>query len=158
MRKVEEIDLWGSEVSIVAAKSGNADGATGHRFNPDEARRQVPDAEPESDLNTDLQRPTQKAKSNLKERFTSLMGMVFRPAGLHESPERLAANKAPGVDGIRKAGYVKEACPRINDLSARLRRLGYQPKPCRRAYIPKANGGRRRSVQIFEYVHAAASR
>jgi RNA-directed DNA polymerase len=141
--KVEDIDLWGSEVPIVAAKSGNADGAKGHRFKPDAARRQVPDAEPDKDLNTDLQRLTQKAKGNLKERFTSLMGMLFRPAGLYESLERLAANKAPGVDGIRKADYVKEASPRINDLSARLRRLGYRPKPCRRVYIPKANGGRR---------------
>jgi len=49
-----------------------------------------------------LQRLTQKAEGILRERFTSLMGMMFRPAVLQESLERLAANKAPGVDGTRK--------------------------------------------------------
>ena len=126
-RKVEEIDLWGSEVPIVARKSGKADGAKGHRFKPDAVRQQVSDAEPEKDLNTDLPRLTQKAKRNLKERFTSLMGMLFRPAGLQESLDRLAANKAPGVDGIRKADYVKEAgpmgCGHTRMLPTRARKL-----------------------------------
>jgi RNA-directed DNA polymerase len=141
--KLAEIDLWGSEVSIVARKSGNADGAKGHRFKQDDAGRHAPDPEPESHMTPDLHRLTQKAIGNLKEKFTSLMGILYRPDGLHHSLQRLAANKAPGVDGMRKADYVSEAGQRIEDLSARLQRLGYRPKPCRRVYIPKANGGRR---------------
>jgi RNA-directed DNA polymerase len=40
---------------------------------------------------------------------------------------------------------------RLADLSARLRRLGYRPKPVRRVYIPKGNGGRRAlGVPSFE--------
>ena len=46
--------------------------------------------------------------------------MSCRPAGLRESLERLATNKAPGVDGIRKVDNVKEASLRISDLSAPL--------------------------------------
>jgi RNA-directed DNA polymerase len=35
-------------------------------------------------------------------RFTSLMGLLFDPAGLSESFGRQDGCKAPGVDGIRK--------------------------------------------------------
>jgi len=134
---------WESEVPVVATKSGNADGAKGHRFKPGDTGRHAPDAEPEPRMTHDLWRLTQRAVANPKERFTSLMGILYRPEGLHDSLRRLAANKAPGVDGMRKADYVPEADQRVTDLSARLRRLGYRPKPCRRVYIPKANGGRR---------------
>jgi group II intron reverse transcriptase/maturase len=71
------------------------------------------------------------------------MGMVFRPEGLRDSFERLPRNKAPGVDGVRKDDYRKGLDAKIEDLSARLRRMGYRPQPSRRVYIPKANGGRR---------------
>jgi RNA-directed DNA polymerase len=71
------------------------------------------------------------------------MGMVFGEEGLADSYERLASNKAPGVDGIRKADYARGLESRIEGLSGRLRRMGYRPKPSRRVYIPKANGGER---------------
>ena len=44
---------------------------------------------------------------------------------------------------MRKADYAVGLPERLADLSARLRRLGYRPKPVRRVYIPKANAGRR---------------
>jgi group II intron reverse transcriptase/maturase len=44
------------------------------------------------------------------------------------------------VDGIRKETYAQGLDERIADLSARLRRLGYRPKPARRTYIPKGDG------------------
>ena len=71
------------------------------------------------------------------------MGMLFNPEELRASFERLNGNKAPGVDGVRKADYEQGLEERIADLSKRLRRLGYRPKPARRVYIPKAAGGRR---------------
>jgi retron-type reverse transcriptase len=94
-------------------------------------------------MTPDLSRFTQLSRDNPRMRFTSLMGMVFRPEGLRASFERLAANKAPGVDGLRKADYAEDLDVNLEDLSGRLRRLGYRPKPARRVYIPKANGGRR---------------
>ncbi len=42
-----------------------------------------------------------------------------------------------------KADYAEGLSIRLADLSDRLRRLGYRPKPARRAFIPKANGGQR---------------
>ena len=85
----------------------------------------------------------QRARELVGELFTSLMGMLFAPEELHASFKRQANNKAPGVDGERKADYAVGLDERVADLSNRLRRLGYRPKPARRTYVPKANGGRR---------------
>ena len=85
----------------------------------------------------------QRARELVGERFTSLMGMLFAPDELRASFERQGKNKAPGVDGVRKADYALGLDERIADLSKRLRRLGYRPKPSRRTYVPKASGGRR---------------
>lgn len=71
------------------------------------------------------------------------MGMLFTQEGLVDSYQRLAANKAAGVDGIKKLDYGESLEERIEDLSCRLRRMGYRPRPGRRVYIPKSNGGRR---------------
>ncbi|ASF48347.1 group II intron reverse transcriptase/maturase [Methylovulum psychrotolerans] len=87
---------------------------------------------------------TQWVRDNPQRKYNSLLGMLFDPDGLNESFERQAANKAPGVDGMRKADYGGYGLPeRLKDLSARVRRLGYRPKPVRRVFIPKSNGGRR---------------
>ena len=88
-------------------------------------------------MTTDLIRFTQWARESPQRQYTSLMGMLFDPAGLNASFERQAADKAPGVDGMRKAEYADGAAERLADLSARLCRLRYRPKPVRRVYIPK---------------------
>jgi len=80
-------------------------------------------------MTTKLARFTQKAREELRVQFNSLMGLLFDPAGLRASFERQPGNKAPGVDGMRKADYVDGVEDRIVDLSGRLRRLGYRPKP-----------------------------
>jgi len=69
------------------------------------------------------------------------MGMLFNTEGLLDSFNRQPANKAVGVDGTRKEAYAEGVEGRIAELSSRLRRMGYRPKPSRRVYIPKANGG-----------------
>lgn len=84
---------------------------------------------------------TQMARENPRMRFTSLMGMLFNTEGLLDCFNRQPANKAVGVDGMRKDAYAEGVEGRTADLSARLRRMGYRPKPSRRVYIPKANGG-----------------
>ena len=97
---------------------------------------------------TDLIRFTQWARESPQRQYTALMGMLYDPEGLNASFERQAANKAPGVDGMRKAEYADGAAERLADLSARLRRLGYRPKPVRRVYIPKASGKGRRALGV----------
>jgi len=36
--------------------------------------------------------------------------------------------------------YGKDLEARLEDLSARIRRMGYRPQPVRRSYIPKGDG------------------
>ena len=92
---------------------------------------------------TELIRFTQWAREKPQRQYNALMGMLMDPQGLNASFERQAGSKAPGVDGMRKADYAVGLLERLADLAARLRRLGYRPKPVRRVYIPKANAGRR---------------
>ena len=99
-------------------------------------------------MTTELIRFTQWAQESPQRQYTSLMGMLYHPEGLNASFERQAANKAPGVDGVRKADYAAGLAERLADLSARLRRLGYRPKPVRRVYIPKASGKGRRALGV----------
>jgi RNA-directed DNA polymerase len=102
-------------------------------------------------MTTRQARFTQKAREEPECRFTALMGLVFDPEGLHASIERQAGNKAPGVDGIRKVDYAEGLEARIRGLSDRIRRMGYQPQPVRRVYIPKDNGNHRPlGVPCFE--------
>jgi len=99
-------------------------------------------------MTTDLIRFTQWARESPQRQYTALMGMLYDPEGLNASFERQAANKAPGVDGMRKAEYADGLAQRLADLSARLRRLGYRAKPVRRVYIPKASGKGRRALGV----------
>jgi len=99
-------------------------------------------------MTTDLIRFTQWARESPQRQYTALMGMLYDPVGLNASFERLAANKAPGVDGMRKAEYADGLAQRLADLSARLRRLGYRSKPVKRVYIPKASGKGRRALGV----------
>jgi retron-type reverse transcriptase len=69
------------------------------------------------------------------------MGLLFEVEGLRASFERQDEKKAPGFDGMRKADYAQGLEDRLVDLSSRLRRLGYRPKPSRRVYVPKVYGG-----------------
>lgn len=91
-------------------------------------------------MTTKFDRFTQKVHAEPRLRFTALMGLLSEPEGLHASFERQDGRKAPGVDGIRKEDYAEGLDARLTELSARLRRLGYQPKPVRRSYIPKGDG------------------
>jgi RNA-directed DNA polymerase len=99
-------------------------------------------------MTTDLIRFTQWTRESPQRQYTALLGMLYDPEGLNASFERQAANKAPGVDGVRKAEYAEGLAQRLADLSARLRRLGYRPKPVRRVYIPKASGKGRRALGV----------
>jgi group II intron reverse transcriptase/maturase len=99
-------------------------------------------------MTTELACFTQWARESPQRKYTALMGMLFDPEGLHASFERQAANKAPGVDGVRKAQYAEGLEARLADLSARVRRLGYRPAPVRRVYIAKAIGRGRRALGV----------
>ena len=80
---------------------------------------------------------TQRARAEPGLRFNALMGLLSDPQGLRESFERQPANKAPGIDGVSKAQSAQDVEQRLLGLSERVGRLGYRPKPARRADIPK---------------------
>ena len=86
---------------------------------------------------------TRRAQAEPGARFNALMGLLAEPEGLRESFENQPGNKAPGVDGVRKQEYAQGVEGRLVELSSAVRRLGYRPKPVRRVYIPKTDGGRR---------------
>jgi len=86
---------------------------------------------------------TQRANVEPGLRFNALMGLLSDPQGLRESFERQPGNKAPGIDGVSKAQYAQDVEQHLSELSERVRRLGYRPKPARRVYIPKGESGRR---------------
>lgn len=91
-------------------------------------------------MTTELAGLARRAQAEPRERFSSLLGMVYDPAGLRASFERQDGRKAPGADGISKSDYAEGLDERLGELSQRLRRLAYRPKPTRRVYIPKGDG------------------
>jgi len=89
----------------------------------------------------------QKAKQEKGYRFYLLYDKVYRLDILNHAYSLVKANKgAPGIDGetfesIEKSeGGVEEY---LKDVSGELKRKEYKPKPVRRVYIPKADGGKR---------------
>lgn len=93
-------------------------------------------------MKTQPTRFTLRGKKRPLRRYTSLMGLLFREEGLRESYHR-QGKKAPGVDGVSKEDYGRNLVGNPADLSRRVRRMGYRPKPSRRVYLEKPNGGKR---------------
>jgi group II intron reverse transcriptase/maturase len=94
-------------------------------------------------MTTELTRFTQWAKEKPQRRYTALMGLLAAKEGLADSFHRQPSRKAVGVDGVDKVDYGLKLEANLADLSARLKRIAYRPKPSRRVYIPKSNGGSR---------------
>ena len=57
-----------------------------------------------------------------------------------------------GVDGVTKEEYGLNLEDNLQDLSGRLKRMGYRPQPKRRSYIPKPGSekGRPLGISCFE--------
>lgn len=103
-------------------------------------------------MSTNLGGIREKARLEPKLVFTSLYHHVTDIDNLRVCYEELDGKKAAGVDGVTKAEYGRNLDENLQDLSNRLRRMGYRPKPKRRAYVPKAGSvkGRRLGISCFE--------
>jgi RNA-directed DNA polymerase len=77
-----------------------------------------------------------------KLRFTGLVHHVYQVDRLREAYFSLKRGAAPEVDGETWRHYGENLEESLQDLSGRLKRGAYRAKPIRRAYIPKADGGR----------------
>jgi len=75
-------------------------------------------------------------------RFTALLHHVDRVA-LERAFRRQKRQASVGVDGITVEMYEQDLEANLQDLCARIHTGRYRPKPVRRVYIPKADGGQR---------------
>jgi RNA-directed DNA polymerase len=94
-------------------------------------------------LENALARIRQVAERDREVKFTSLWHHVYDIARLREAYSNLKRKAAPGVDGVTWESYGEDLESNLVDLSARLRRGAYKPKPVKRVMIPKPDGRER---------------
>ncbi len=102
-------------------------------------------------MGTDLTRIGEKARKEPKLVFTSLYHHITDVENLRACYDTLPAKRASGVDGVTKAEYGKNLVENLQDLSARLKRMGYRPEPKRRSHIPKAGSEKGRPLGISNF-------
>jgi RNA-directed DNA polymerase len=99
-------------------------------------------------MGTNLTGIGEKAHKEPQLVFTSLYHHVTDVDNLRACYEALEADKATGVDGVTKDEYGDRLEENLLDLSARLKRMGYRPKPKRRVYVPKPGSEKGRPLGI----------
>ena len=88
-------------------------------------------------LENALERVRQAARRDKELRFTALWHHVYHPQQLGSAQLAIKRDAAPGVDGETWKQFEENAEERLWDLSERLQRGAYRPKPVRRVHIPK---------------------
>ena len=101
---------------------------------------------------TDLTRIGERARKEPGLVFTSLYHHIYDVDNLRVCYDTLGAKKAIGVDGVTKEEYGKNLEENLQELSERLKRMGYRPGPKKRVYIPKAGSekGRPLGISVLE--------
>lgn len=61
----------------------------------------------------------------------------FNLESLLQCFHELDGKKAVGIDGVTKEQYRNNLIPNLEDLTARMKRMGYRPGPVREALVPK---------------------
>ena len=82
------------------------------------------------------------ARERKQERFTALLHHL-NVRLLRDSFYALKRQASPGIDGVTWQEYETGLEDRLVDLHRRVHRGGYQARPSRRVYIPKADGRQR---------------
>ena len=103
-------------------------------------------------MSTNLTRIGDKARAHPDLVYTSLYHHIADLDHLRACYRLLKGNKAVGVDEVTKARYAEDLETNLQDLSTRLKRMGYRPQPKRRMYIPKPGSetGRPLGISSFE--------
>ena len=89
-----------------------------------------------------LQRVNAAARRSGQVRFTALLHHVD-VAALERAFKRLRRAASAGVDGVTVEMYTQDLHNNLHRLCDRVHSGQYWPKPVRRTYIPKADGGQR---------------
>ena len=103
-------------------------------------------------MSPNLDRISVQARAHPDLVLTSLYHHIADIEHLRTCFRLLQGNKAVGVDEVTKAMYAEDLEANLQDLSARLTRMGYRPQPKRRVYIPKPGSekGRPLGMSSFE--------
>jgi RNA-directed DNA polymerase len=99
-------------------------------------------------MSTELKRIGEKARACAGLVFTTLYHHVTDIDNLRESYKALDGRKATGVDGTTKAEYGANLEENLQELSGKLKRMGYRPNPKRRSYVPKPGSDKKRPLGI----------
>ncbi len=99
-------------------------------------------------MTTNLKRIGERAGRDGKCQFTSIYHHVCDRDHLRACYESMQKGKQPGMDGETKQSYGENLEANLEQLSERLARMGWKPKPVRRVYIPKAGSRKRRPLGI----------
>jgi RNA-directed DNA polymerase len=102
-------------------------------------------------VSPNLARIGEKAKAHPKLVFTSLSHHIADIEPLRACYQLLKGNKAVDVDEVTKAMYAADLEATLQELSARLKRMGYRPQPKRRIYIPKPGSETERPLGISSF-------
>ena len=89
-----------------------------------------------------LRRVNEAARNSGQTRFTALLHHVD-VAALERAFRRQRRAASPGMDRVTVDDYERELEANLRRLHDRIHSGQYWPKPVRRTYIPKADGGRR---------------
>jgi group II intron reverse transcriptase/maturase len=103
-------------------------------------------------VSPNLDRISRKARANPDLVFTSWYHHIADIDHLRTCYQLLKGNKAVGIDEVTKSMYAEDLEANLEDLSARLKRMGYRPQPKLRVYIPKPGSeqGRPLGISSFE--------
>jgi RNA-directed DNA polymerase len=102
-------------------------------------------------VSPNLERISLKARAHPDLVFTSLYHHIADIDHLRTCYHLLKGTKAVGVDEVTKSMYAKDLEANLQDLSARLQRMGYRPQPKRRVYIPKPGSEKGRPLGISSF-------
>ena len=102
-------------------------------------------------MSPNLERISIKARANPDLVFTSLYHHIADIEHLQACFRLLKGNKAVGVDDVTKSMYADDLEANLQDLSTRLKRMGYRPQPKRRIYIPKPGSETERPLGISSF-------
>ena len=113
-------------------------------------------------MSTNLHRIVKKARNEPELVFNNLYHHIYDVDNLRDCYDALPGNRAVGIDSVTKEEYGLNLEENLEDLSERLKRMGYRPQPKRRSYIPKPGSekGRPLGISCFEdkIVELAAKR
>ncbi len=87
---------------------------------------------------TKLARIAKLSAGDSLKRFDSLMHL-FSEESLAACFHGLNGRKAVGVDGVSKAEYGEQLESNLQELIARMKRMGYRPGPVQQVLIPKGD-------------------